>query len=167
MAYLFNLYTWELNFGQTIWDKREVLLGTIWGTPWELGEPPWEHDENTLRTHDLRLVWKQLPLQTWYWNYYNTRLADIPSNPYGVGYFFTFVVSSMTIMYKIIIIIIIIIILLLLCDVYCDIYYNSSVNFGNWVMTHILHWLCPYIASVWCPGAICLYSSLPPKYAPV
>jgi len=26
------------------------------GTPWELGEPPWEHDENTLRTHDLRLV---------------------------------------------------------------------------------------------------------------
>jgi hypothetical protein len=24
---LFILYTWELNFGQTIWDKTEVLLG--------------------------------------------------------------------------------------------------------------------------------------------
>jgi hypothetical protein len=24
---LFNLHTWELNFGQTIWDKIEVLLG--------------------------------------------------------------------------------------------------------------------------------------------
>jgi hypothetical protein len=24
---LFSLSTWELNFGQTIWDKTEVLLG--------------------------------------------------------------------------------------------------------------------------------------------
>jgi hypothetical protein len=24
------LYTWELNFGQTIGDKTEVLLGTLW-----------------------------------------------------------------------------------------------------------------------------------------
>jgi hypothetical protein len=24
-----------LNFGQTVWDKSEVLLGTSWGTPWE------------------------------------------------------------------------------------------------------------------------------------
>jgi predicted AlkP superfamily phosphohydrolase/phosphomutase len=35
----FGLYTWELNFGQTIWDKTQVLLGTSWrmhlGTIWE------------------------------------------------------------------------------------------------------------------------------------
>jgi hypothetical protein len=41
--HLFNLYTWELNFGQTIWDKTQVLLETSWGTLWEL-------DGNTLRT---------------------------------------------------------------------------------------------------------------------
>jgi hypothetical protein len=28
IANLFILYTWELNFGQTIWDKIEMLLGT-------------------------------------------------------------------------------------------------------------------------------------------
>jgi len=32
MAHIFNLYTLELNFGQNIWDKFEVLLGTSWGT---------------------------------------------------------------------------------------------------------------------------------------
>jgi hypothetical protein len=32
-----------LNFGQTIWDRIVVVLGTTWGTPCE-------HDENTLRT---------------------------------------------------------------------------------------------------------------------
>jgi hypothetical protein len=37
--HLFSLYTWELNFGQTKWDKIEVLLGTFYGTTWELGEP--------------------------------------------------------------------------------------------------------------------------------
>jgi len=36
---LFSVYTWELNSGQTIWDKAEVVLGTFW-----------EHDENTLGT---------------------------------------------------------------------------------------------------------------------
>ncbi len=35
----FSLFTWELNFGQTIWAKSEVLLGTSWRTNWELGKP--------------------------------------------------------------------------------------------------------------------------------
>ncbi len=26
------IYMWKLNFGQTIWDNFEVLLGTSWGT---------------------------------------------------------------------------------------------------------------------------------------
>jgi hypothetical protein len=30
--HLFNLYTLELNCGQTIWDKTKVLLVTSWGT---------------------------------------------------------------------------------------------------------------------------------------
>jgi hypothetical protein len=38
--HLSSLCTWELNFGQTIWDKTQVLLGTSWemhvGTFWEL-----------------------------------------------------------------------------------------------------------------------------------
>jgi len=41
--YLFSLYTCELNFGQTIWDKTQVILGTSWGThsgTW------WEHIGN-------------------------------------------------------------------------------------------------------------------------
>jgi hypothetical protein len=45
----------ELNFGQTKWDKSNVLLGMFLETTWELGEPfgnlittPWEHDRNTL-----------------------------------------------------------------------------------------------------------------------
>ncbi len=29
---LFSLHTEELNFGQTIWDTTQVLLGTSWGT---------------------------------------------------------------------------------------------------------------------------------------
>jgi hypothetical protein len=38
--HLCSLYTWELNFGQTIWDKTKVLpFGTSWGiylgTVWE------------------------------------------------------------------------------------------------------------------------------------
>jgi hypothetical protein len=41
--HLFSLYTWELNFGQTIWDKIEVLLGTSYGT--YLGTW-WEHISN-------------------------------------------------------------------------------------------------------------------------
>jgi len=28
----FSLYTRELNFVQTIWNKTQVLLGTSWGT---------------------------------------------------------------------------------------------------------------------------------------
>jgi hypothetical protein len=27
------------NFGQNIWDKNVVLMGTYWGTHWELGKP--------------------------------------------------------------------------------------------------------------------------------
>jgi hypothetical protein len=49
MAYLFSLHTWEFNFGQTICDRTEVLLGIscgdnlrTWenpmGTHWEQGE---------------------------------------------------------------------------------------------------------------------------------
>jgi hypothetical protein len=36
-----------VNFGQTIWDKTQVLLGISWGM--HLGTL-WEHDGNTLRT---------------------------------------------------------------------------------------------------------------------
>jgi hypothetical protein len=43
LPYLFSLHTWELNFGQTIWDKIEVRLWTTW----ELEEPC----ENMMRTH--------------------------------------------------------------------------------------------------------------------
>jgi hypothetical protein len=49
MVYLFSLYTWELNFGQTIWDKTEVLWGAFRVTTWEPGElmgTHTEHDEN-------------------------------------------------------------------------------------------------------------------------
>ncbi len=35
IAHLFSLYTSELNFGRTIWEKSEVLLGISWGTLWE------------------------------------------------------------------------------------------------------------------------------------
>jgi hypothetical protein len=53
-SYLFSLYTWELNFRQTVWDKSNVLLRTSWGITWEpfgnLIRTSWEHDENTLRT---------------------------------------------------------------------------------------------------------------------
>jgi hypothetical protein len=50
---LFSLYTWGLNFEQTIWDKIEMLLGMPLGTTWELGESQgdllrrcWEHNKN-------------------------------------------------------------------------------------------------------------------------
>ncbi len=43
VLHLFSLYSWELNFGQTLWNKSEVLLGTSW----ELGEPY----KNKMRTH--------------------------------------------------------------------------------------------------------------------
>jgi hypothetical protein len=35
IANLLGLYTWGLNFGQTIWDKIEVLLGMPSRTCWE------------------------------------------------------------------------------------------------------------------------------------
>jgi hypothetical protein len=43
-----NLYTWKFNFGWSIWDKSVILLGTIWGTRWELdgnwmGTKVWTH----------------------------------------------------------------------------------------------------------------------------
>jgi len=47
IAHLFNLYTWELNFGQTIWNKTKVLLGTSYGM---YLRTLWEHDGHTLRT---------------------------------------------------------------------------------------------------------------------
>jgi hypothetical protein len=51
MGYLFSLHTWELNFGQTICHRTEVLLGISYGdnlrtwenpmgTHWEQGEKP-------------------------------------------------------------------------------------------------------------------------------
>jgi hypothetical protein len=39
MGNIFSLHTWELNFGQTIRDKIEVLLGTSREIIWELEEP--------------------------------------------------------------------------------------------------------------------------------
>ncbi len=37
-------FSGELNFGQTIWDKTQVLLGASWGTHlgtiWDQGKPP-------------------------------------------------------------------------------------------------------------------------------
>jgi len=53
--HLFSLYTWELNFRQTIWDKAEVQIGNIVGemhlrTLWELGNlmrTHWEHEKKT------------------------------------------------------------------------------------------------------------------------
>jgi hypothetical protein len=48
MANLFSLYAWELNFGQIIGDETQVLLGTSWGTTWELEKPlrtPWEQEK--------------------------------------------------------------------------------------------------------------------------
>jgi hypothetical protein len=45
--HLFSLYPWELNFGQTIRDKTQVLLGTSSGA--HLGTV-WELDARTLRT---------------------------------------------------------------------------------------------------------------------
>ncbi len=56
-AYIFSLYTWELSFGQTIWDKTQVLLGISCGmhlkTLWKLGNPLriWELIENMMGTH--------------------------------------------------------------------------------------------------------------------
>jgi hypothetical protein len=47
MAHLFSIYTWKLNFGQTVWDKSEVLLGTFWGTTWKPGAPC----ANPMETH--------------------------------------------------------------------------------------------------------------------
>jgi hypothetical protein len=47
IAHLLSLYTWELNFGQTIWDKTNMLLGKSWGIYLKTF---WEHDKNTLKT---------------------------------------------------------------------------------------------------------------------
>jgi len=40
---LFSLYTFELNFGQTIWGKTHVLLGTSRG---QYFRTLWEYDGN-------------------------------------------------------------------------------------------------------------------------
>jgi len=54
-----HLYTWELNFGQTIWDISEVLLGTFWWTTWELGESfgnfmAWQHPQKKKKKERTR-----------------------------------------------------------------------------------------------------------------
>jgi hypothetical protein len=46
---LFSLYPGQLNFGQTVWDKTQVLLGTSWGTHLRTW---WEHAENALGTRE-------------------------------------------------------------------------------------------------------------------
>jgi hypothetical protein len=57
--YLFSLYTWELNFGQTIWDhKTQVPLGTCSGM--HLGTV-WELNGNMLGTH---WVWGKMTKKT-------------------------------------------------------------------------------------------------------
>jgi hypothetical protein len=47
-----------VNFGQTIWDKTQVLLGISWGM--YLGTL-WEHDGNTLRTREKQKPKTPLP----------------------------------------------------------------------------------------------------------
>jgi hypothetical protein len=49
LFHLFNLYALELNCGQTIWDKTNVLLGTSCGM--HLGTF-WKLDGNTLGTRE-------------------------------------------------------------------------------------------------------------------
>jgi len=46
-VYLFSIYTWELNSGQTIWDKAEVVLGTFWEPFGNMIRTHWEHEKNT------------------------------------------------------------------------------------------------------------------------
>jgi hypothetical protein len=59
VALLLDLYMWELNFGQTIWDISEVLLGTFWWTTWELGESfgnfmAWQHPQKKKKKERTR-----------------------------------------------------------------------------------------------------------------
>jgi hypothetical protein len=53
--HLSTLCTWELNFGQTIWDKTQALLGASWemhvGTFWE-------HFENLMGTRKNKIKMK-------------------------------------------------------------------------------------------------------------
>jgi hypothetical protein len=47
----------EDNIGQSIWEKITVLLGTCWGTQWELGK----HGRNLVRTHwEKQIFWKKI-----------------------------------------------------------------------------------------------------------
>jgi hypothetical protein len=46
VAHFFSLYSSELNFGQTVWDKTEVLFGTLGEQLGNLDNPM----GNTLRT---------------------------------------------------------------------------------------------------------------------
>jgi hypothetical protein len=57
--HLVSLYTWELNFGQTEWDKIEVLLGMFYRTIWGLGEP----QKNMMRSHWVN-IGNKIPLAT-------------------------------------------------------------------------------------------------------
>jgi len=45
--YLLSLYTWELNSGQTIWDKAEMVLRTLWELFGNIMRTDWEHENNT------------------------------------------------------------------------------------------------------------------------
>jgi hypothetical protein len=74
--HLFSIYTGELNFGQTIWDKTQVLLGTYWGmhlgTHWEQRNktnnpcPPPTHKKQKTGSF-MRACWA-FPLAAW--NFY-------------------------------------------------------------------------------------------------
>jgi hypothetical protein len=51
-----NLFVWELNHGQTLWDKKMSKLGTSEGIDWELGE----HFENLMGTNPLKKYSKEI-----------------------------------------------------------------------------------------------------------
>jgi hypothetical protein len=84
--HLFSLYTWELNFGQTIWDKSEVLLGRSWRriwepcenmmrTHWEQGKwipPPWAAPPRRTKTGPLMSAYWAFSLVAW--NFYFPKL---------------------------------------------------------------------------------------------
>jgi hypothetical protein len=55
------LYTGELDFGQTIWDKAEVLLGKSWGTTLELGEPHGNRMRTLLGTREKTKITYPFP----------------------------------------------------------------------------------------------------------
>jgi hypothetical protein len=52
-------YTWELNFGQIIWDKIELVIGNILGNNLRTCEMLGEPDGNTLRNRKILPPFKE------------------------------------------------------------------------------------------------------------